>query len=728
MHKRHLCLCFFIIYLSLYSIAHAVVANNLGKQAYVVDEILIQFKTTTQRALRQKTMLGIRAQAKNRFNRLGVEHWKLQANSNVHAVVKQLQSNPAVLFAEPNYRRHLRVIPNDLSFNLQWGLKNTGLQVLPNTTPTSVVALNADIAMPNAWNLQTGSKNVIVAIVDDSLDIHHPDLAANIWVNTGEIANDGIDNDANGYIDDVNGWDFVNNDNDPSADLNKSEGHGSTVAGCVGAVGNNALGVAGVNWRVSLMPIKFTTDVASELLAFQYAIRNGAHIVNASWGGPQFSRAESTAVLQLKNAGILLVAAAGNYDTNNDLIPDYPSSLPYSNILAVAGSDQADQLMSFSHYGATSVDVAAPGLSILTTTSANAGVNAGGVLYDFVSGTSFSAPYVAGIAALLKAQYPNATYQELKGRILAGVDPVPSMQGFSTSAGRANANNALNVLAQPVLTIKSLSWIDGNNGLPDAGEMIDLNIELENSWQNATGISATLTALSANMTILNPTASYPNLTTDTYANPLTPFRLQINSTITGQQVYKLRLDIIAAGGYSISRYYQIEMGVLQNAVAHNGNLMRHDKDDIHFFHINIPAGMGSLTISTTANSDLDLLAHAGTPPQFDYQIMTTTPNDPFATGLNTFKSATAGSGNESITITNPVAGTWYVAVVNFDPVAINYPYTLNLNYVAATAAVAPPVAKKGCFLASTSASFSWLWLMVFLLVACMQQVRVFKRP
>lgn len=706
---------FFTLFLMLFGLSSMAQSQIVKLNDYVADELLVQFKPTTLRALRQNTMLGLRAQRKNNFNRMAIEHWKLPTGTNLDAVIQQLNQNPAVAFVEPNYRRHLRAVPNDPLFGQQWGLQNTG-QFIADSVGGNVTGLpNADMGLSRAWNNQTGSKNVVVAVIDDSVDIHHPDLSANIWRNAGEIANDGIDNDGNGYVDDISGWDFVNNDADPSTDLNRNEGHGTLVAGCVGAVGNNGLGVSGVNWRVSIMAIKAGTDVASELLAFQYAMSNGAQIVNASWGGPQFSRAESTAVQLLQNAGILLVTAAGNYNTNNDMIPDYPSSLANANVISVGGSDPSDQLVGFSHYGAVSVDLVAPGLSIYTTASPNAGIVSGGSLYAFSSGTSFSAPYVSGVAALLKAQFPKASFQELKGRILAGVTPITSLQGVVASSGRLNAANALTVAVQPVLMIHRIFWKDGFNQVPDPNEVLNMDIVLENVWKNATAIRATLVPLSANVTVLQANTTYPDLNTDTYASPRTPFQIKINNNATGQQTYQFRLDIQAAGGYVVSRYYQLIMGTLKNGVAYQGQLMVNAMDDVQFFHIDVPAGVGSLHISTIAGRDLDLLVRVGGVPQFDYQLMIQAPNDPFAVGLGTLVSSTLGSGNENKVITNPAAGTWYMALANFDSAATNYPYTLTATYSGVSTAVAAvgSAGKSGCLMTVLPSQGIWFLLLVF---------------
>ncbi len=693
---------------------YAIAATSVHAKAetssadYVPNQILVKYKAGISAAARSVNRRSMRAAVKQQFSKFAVEQWSLPGNVSVEAAVKQLQADPNIEFAEPNYRRYPRAIPNDPSFSQQWAMQNTGQTI----NGAVVGAANADMNLVTAWNTTTGSANVIVAVIDDSVDITHPDLATNIWSNAGEIAGNSIDDDGNGYIDDVNGWDFLNRDNDPSADVGTAQGHGSSVAGCIGAVGNNAVGITGVNWAVSIMPLKFGFDVASELAAMQYAIDNGAHIVNASWGGPQYSIAESGGIQLLQNAGILLVVAAGNYDTNNDFVPDYPSSLVNPNILSVAASTPTDTLAAWSHYGATSVDVAAPGETIYTL-----GSPITGTAYSYLNGTSFSSPYVAGIAALIKANKPTATYQEMKGRILAAVDPQATMQGSLSSGGRANAANALAVAAQPVIMVRSATWVDGGNGWPDAGETLDLSVVLENVWQAATAVSATLVSLSPNLSVNNANASYPDLATSAFAASVAPFQVQVAGTATGYQVYKLRLDIAAAGGYTVSRYYTIGLGTLQNGVVYNGTLMSDVYDDVQVFHIDVPAGATNLSFSTTSAQDIDLLVNPTAPAKFDYQLYN-------AGGINAGTLVAAGiTGSETIAIPVPTSTGYYVTVLDAPPASNTYAFTLVATFTplggVAPAPAAVPVAASaggggGCTIASSPTFDPTLLLLVLI--------------
>lgn len=321
----------------------------------------------------------------------------------------------------------------DPSLAAQWALDNVG---------QAGGRIDADIDAVEAWQVTTGSRNVVVAIVDSGIDFSHPDLAANIWTNPREVAGNGRDDDGNGYIDDVHGWDFVDNDNLPQDGF----WHGTHVAGIIGAVGNNGIGVSGVSQQVSILPLRFQNDAGSgytgaAVSALNYVTRlklSGVPIVatNISWGGgTSTSLSLQTALQAQANAGITVVVASGNNGGDTDALPRYPSSYPFDNIIAVAGSDTSDNLLGFSNYGATSVDLAAPGAGILST------VPGGG--YAAISGTSMAAPHVTGTVALLASVRPNATAAQIRSAILGAADPVPALAGKVATGGRLNAFAAL---------------------------------------------------------------------------------------------------------------------------------------------------------------------------------------------------------------------------------------------------------------------------------------------
>ncbi len=344
-----------------------------------------------------------------------------------------------ITIAEPDFIVHATTTPNDASFAQLWGMHNTG--------QTGGVA-DADIDAPEAWGLTTGSRTVRVGVIDTGIDYNHPDLAANIWTNTGEIPANGKDDDGNGYVDDVRGWDFVNNDADPMDD----QSHGTHCAGTIGGVGNNGTGVAGVNWQVSLVALKFLSASGSGALsdaieAVAYANGLNLDLTSNSWGGGGFSQALHDVIAAANTAGHLFVAAAGNDAQNTDTAVNYPSGYELPNVISVAATNHADQLASFSNYGLTSVDLAAPGETIFSTTP-----NAS---YQFFSGTSMATPHVAGAAALLKAYRPSLSATGIKTALMNSVDAIPSLTGKTVTGGRLNVYSALQSRAQLLVSPKT---------------------------------------------------------------------------------------------------------------------------------------------------------------------------------------------------------------------------------------------------------------------------------
>lgn len=334
---------------------------------------------------------------------------------------------------------------DDPSFSSLWGLNNTGQT---GGTP------DADIDAPEAWDLARGDGSVVVGVIDSGVDYNHPDLKPNLWKNPGETAGNGIDDDGNGYKDDVYGWDFYNTDADPMDD----NGHGTHVAGTIAAAGNNAIGVVGVNWNAKVMALKFlgadgTGSLSGAVGAINYATKMrttygvNVRVTNNSWSGGGYSSSLYDAINKSGQAGMLFVAAAGNGGSDgvgddNDSSPSYPASYDLPNVIAVAATDHKDQLASFSNFGATSVDLAAPGVSILSTTR--------GGNYGHSSGTSMAAPHVAGAAALAWSYAPSAGYSTVRGAILNGVDAKTTLSNKVATGGRLNAYSALRGLSGAV--------------------------------------------------------------------------------------------------------------------------------------------------------------------------------------------------------------------------------------------------------------------------------------
>jgi subtilisin family serine protease len=312
-------------------------------------------------------------------------------------------------------------VPNDPNFGSLWGMRNTGQTV--NSDPG---VSGADSRAHLAWDTFTGSSTFVVAIIDDGTNRNHPDLAANMWTNPGEIAGDGIDNEGNGYVDDTWGYDFYQRDSDPTG-----TGHGTHTAGTVGAVGNNGVGVAGVMWSCKLMALRFlgpNGGVTSDaILSVQYANGKRVRVSNNSWGGGGFSQALYDAINSGKAANHLFVAASGNSGINSDTSPAYPGAYNLDNIINVAATDNNDGRASFSNYGATTVDIGAPGVNILSTYGTSG--------YSYLNGTSMACPHVAGAVALVTAANPTLTYAQVRSRILSTARPVASLSGRCVTGG-----------------------------------------------------------------------------------------------------------------------------------------------------------------------------------------------------------------------------------------------------------------------------------------------------
>ncbi len=374
---------------------------------------------------------------------------QLRVDMPVDRAVALLNALPWVEYAEPDYVvRHTNA--NDTYYGLQYGLHNTG-QDIRGVLGTP----DADIDAPEAWNILTGDANFVIAVIDSGVQWNHPDLDSNIWSNTDEIAGNGVDDDGNGYIDDVRGWDFYDNDNDPM-DL---EGHGTHVAGTIAAEGNNNQGVVGVLWDAQIMPIRFLGPnggyTSDAVLSVNYAVANGATISNNSWGGGGFSSTLFNAIANARANDHLFVAAAGNSNVNTDSSPHYPSSYNLDNIISVAATTNRDGRASFSNYGATSVDIGAPGDNI-----ASCYINNG---YVWNSGTSMASPHVAGVAAAVRIQNPSWGYAQVRDRLYATARPISALAGITVTGGVVNMFDALDgggggpVNAPPTVSIAAPS-------------------------------------------------------------------------------------------------------------------------------------------------------------------------------------------------------------------------------------------------------------------------------
>ena len=400
----------------------------------------------------------------------GMFRLQTSADFPYEELLQSLESIAGFRHAEPNFVVwSTETWPNDPRFGDLWGLHNTGQS---GGTP------GADIGALAAWDITTGSSDIVIGVIDTGTDFFHPDLIENLWINPGEIPGDGIDNDGNGYIDDVYGWDFINDDNDPFDD----RGHGTHVAGTIAGRGNNGLGVTGVSWTSKIMTLKFLGadgrgSSSDAVKAVNYATMMkrdyGVNVVatNNSWGGGGFSTLLVNAIQASAAENMLFVAAAGNDNVNTDVIPHYPSSYNLANIISVAATTRTDQKSGFSNYGAVSVDLGAPGSSILSTTPGNS--------YSYYNGTSMATPHVAGVVALIYSVFPNVSYHEVRDAIFASVDPLPALAGITRMGGRLNAHGALLAMGLRVLS-----------STPAVGEVVyalpvDFTIRLTNAYNPA---------------------------------------------------------------------------------------------------------------------------------------------------------------------------------------------------------------------------------------------------
>jgi len=415
------------------------------------DRVIVKLNPTGSSSEITNLQAEIGVTKVTKASEFGIDIWEIYSE-NVEETISAYKDDPRFEYIEPDYiitldevektsptQEDLATItpqittPNDPDYPQLWGLNNTGQT---GGTP------DADIDAPEAWDIETGNPNTVIGVIDSGVDYNHPDLVDNIWTNPGEIAGDGIDNDNNGYIDDVRGWDFAYNDNDPM----DGHGHGTHVAGTIAAKGNNSVGVTGVAWNAKIMPLKFLNDsnygrTSNAILALNYATAKGVKLTNNSWSVAPYSQGLYDAINTAGQQGALFIASASNRSENNDTTPAYPASYNLSNIISVASTTHTDALSSFSNYGSTSVDLGAPGSQIYSTTP--------GGNYASYSGTSMASPHVTGGAALVWSQNPTWTAQQVKNRLLETTDPISALSGRTVSGGRLNINTALGDPTQP---------------------------------------------------------------------------------------------------------------------------------------------------------------------------------------------------------------------------------------------------------------------------------------
>ncbi|RJP23126.1 MAG: hypothetical protein C4520_06850 [Candidatus Abyssobacteria bacterium SURF_5] len=434
-------------------------AADANQPRYKEAELLIKFKpgVTAEQLGQIQSAFGL--ETLRHFELIDVYHMKIDGRGlTVADAVESLKGVQEVLFAEPNYIVSIDtgVIPDDPDFYRLWGLRR--------------------IEAPEAWYFVTGKTDLVVGVIDTGIDYNHEDLVRNMWMNPGEMPGNGIDDDGNGYIDDLYGIDACNDDTDPYDD----HGHGTHCAGTIAAVGDNGIGPVGVCWNIKLMALKMLASNgegsnadAIECLEYATMMKRfygiDVRLTSNSWGwtGPP-DEALRYAIEASGNQDMLFIAAAGNEGEDNDTEPrNYPSSYTQYNIVAVAATTPSDALSSYSNYGASSVDLGAPGDDIFSTLPGNQ--------YGYSSGTSMATPHVAGAAALLWAYYPDLQNADIKDRLLQNVDPVPSLEGLLLTGGRLNIAKALQrpltqiTLKNPVNESTLLSSVPTLRWSPDGG-------------------------------------------------------------------------------------------------------------------------------------------------------------------------------------------------------------------------------------------------------------------
>jgi serine protease len=504
---------------------------------YKSDSILVRFKRDASFSAQNALHDAIGARVEHVYTFVpNLQAIALPENLSAEEALALYQKDPNVLYAEPNYiYEHMATTPNDARFGELFGLNNTG---------QSGGLADADIDAPEAWDLTQGSDQVVVAVIDTGVDFNHPDLNANIFVNLSEQnGTPGVDDDANGFIDDIHGVNTINGTGNPFDDNN----HGTHVSGTIAGAGNNSVGVVGVNWRAKIIACKFLSAAGSGTLAdaiecLDYLLEmktravNPVNIIasNNSWGGGGFSQALLDAIRAHNSAGMLFVAAAGNSNTNNDVTPNFPSNYDSPNVIAVLASNRLDQKASFSSFGARTVHVGAPGQDILSTTPNNT--------FSVFSGTSMATPHVAGLVALLKAHNPARTPQQIKNLVLTGGDVTPATDTEVLTGRRINAFGSLTCQDR---VLNNRFAPAGNNLTVGTGSPVNLGILSINCDQpNPAQMNVRVVETNETITLADPSAS------GTFTGQFTPtdigaFTLEFRSGTTVIDT----VNITAIGAY-----------------------------------------------------------------------------------------------------------------------------------------------------------------------------------
>jgi thermitase len=434
-----------------------------GGAEAVPGEFIVKLKSTMQVQGLDKKVLSRRlgSTVKGTIPRYNLVVVKRPVFETQTSAVKTLAQNPLVQYAEPNFIYRAVKAPNDPAYGKLWGMRNTGQKDSEDKDGVAGV----DIAAEKAWDIETGSDKVLVAVIDTGIDYTHPDLVDNVWTNEAEAKGEtGVDDDGNGYVDDIHGMNFVEAET-PTGDPLDDHGHGSHVSGTIGGRGDDGKGIVGVNWNVKIMGIKFLSadgggTLEGAVKAIEYANKMGAKVLSNSWGGGGFSEALKEVIDESNKLGAVFVAAAGNESNNNDSSPSYPASYETENVIAVAAVDNRGNLASFSNYGKKTVHLGAPGVNVYSSVN--------NATYDSWSGTSMATPHVSGVAALLWAHEPQLTGKEIKQRLVSTTRSLTSLKGKTKSGGMLNAFNALTNAATPLDPDDPENWASRSISLASA--------------------------------------------------------------------------------------------------------------------------------------------------------------------------------------------------------------------------------------------------------------------
>ena len=447
--------------------------SSMTQVSSVPGEYVVQLKKNKMTRMSTKQIeLTLNSRIKSTIPGQNIVVIQKPVFENAESVIESLKKNELVEIVEPNYIYTINKTSNDPLFEKLWGLTNVGQKDPAGQTGVAGVDINVE----KAWDIQTGSRNTVVAIIDTGIDFNHPDLKPNMWTNDAELnGTAAVDDDNNGVVDDIYGYNAVDNSGNPIDD----QGHGSHCAGTIGAKGNDGVGVVGVNWEVRMMAVKFLDKNGSGTLenaikAIDYATRMGAKIMSNSWGGGGFSQTLFDSIKRSEEAGAVFIAAAGNDGSNNDSRPAYPASYEISNVISVAAINNKGAKADFSNYGKRSVHIGAPGVNILSTT---------GGKYSSFSGTSMATPHVAGVVALLWSNETQMNASEIKNRILTTARRLPSLTGKSRTGGTVDAYSALMNIVPPPDENDPANWASVPTSLqsespykPNTNETFDVKV------------------------------------------------------------------------------------------------------------------------------------------------------------------------------------------------------------------------------------------------------------